>query len=401
MIDPPLSNETDRTVVLYVDHFPDIGGGQVSLLTRLDHLDTSTWKPIVAVPASDGELREELAERDVETIDIRYNRGDIRERNEKGILKRPMELARNVPTVVETTRDLIAVIRERNVDLVHTNSFKSAVLVAFPSRVTGTPLLFHARSSRAYSDHGVLDRYVCDAATRIVANSEFTASTFAPWSDKTTVIYNGVNTEMFSLDDAAPEVVRERHGLEPDQPVIGVIGRLTPRKRQTDLLHALPAVREEHPDTEVLLVGGSYEGLGSEHERRVQSTIRELGVGDSVTLTGYVDDVEEYFAAFDVSVLPSLKEPFGRVVVESLLMETPVVGTADGGIPEIVTHGETGYLVPPREPRTIADAVVRLLDDPTKAAEFGQRGRTEALERFDAASITAQETELYRDVLSP
>jgi len=395
-----MMDETNRRRALYVDHFPDIGGGQVSLLTRLDHLDTSVWHPIIAVATLDGDLRDELATREVDVVTIPYNRGDVRVKNEKGILKRPEAIAANASTAVKATWSLYELIREWDVDIVHTNSFKAAVLATLPARLTGTPLLYHARSSRAYSDHGVLDRYVCDNATRIIANSEFTASTFEPWREKTTIIYNGIDTEKFCPDDVSPGAIRKRHGLEPDQPLVGTVGRLTPRKRQIDVVRALPDIRRSYPDVQVLFVGGSYDGLGSEYERQIQSTVRELGVEDAVTFTGYVDDVQSYLAAFDVSVLCSLKEPFGRVVVESLLMETPVVGTADGGIPEIVTHGETGYLVPSKEPRTIADAVTRLLDDPSKATTFGRRGRKEALERFDAASITEQEETVYNDILA-
>ncbi|QLG28686.1 glycosyltransferase family 4 protein [Halorarum halophilum] len=345
-------------------------------------------------------MRDELARRDVDVVTVPYNRGDIRNKNEKGILTRPAEIAANIPTVVDATRSLYELIRDRNIDIVHTNSFKSAVLVSFPARITGTPLLFHARSSRAYSDHGILDRYVCESADRIIANSEFTASTYSPWSEKTTVIYNGVNTDVFDPAEVTPRDIIAEHDLRNDQPVIGTVGRLTPRKRQIDLVRALPEIQKSHPDVQVLFVGGSYKGLGTAHEREIAATMRELGVEDCITFTGYVDDVHRYLAAFDVSVLPSLKEPFGRVVVESLLMETPVVGTADGGIPEIVTHGETGYLVPPEEPRVIADSVTRLLDNPSRMTEFGQRGREESLERFDAATITEQEQAVYHDVLA-
>jgi len=394
-------NETGERFVLYVDHFPDIGGGQVSLLTRLDHLDTTTWHPIVAVPTLEGNLHDELASRNAEAVEIPFNRGDIRTKNEKGITRSPLTIAANATTTLRATQSLYRLIKRVDIDIVHTNSFKSAVLVTLPARLTGTPLLFHAHSSRAYSHHGVLDRYVCGNATRIIANSEFTASTYEPWQEKATVVYNGVDTDQFDPDDADTDDVLATHSLSSDQPVIGMVGRLTPRKRQIDLVRALPEIQQSFPDVHVLFVGGSYEGLGSEYERRVKATIRDLNVEDAITLTGYVDTVEDYLAACDVTVLPSLKEPFGRVVVESFLMETPVVGTADGGIPEIVTHGETGYLVPPEEPRTIADAVTRLLEHPSRAAEFGQQGRKEALERFDATTITEQEQALYRDVLDP
>lgn len=385
--------------VLYVDHFPDIGGGQVSLFTRLDHLDTSAWHPVVAVPTLEGDLHKELATRDVDIVRIPFNQGDIRTKNEKGITRRPLAMAANATTALGATQSLYRLIKREGIDIVHTNSFKSALLVTLPARLSGTPVLFHARSSRAYSDHGILDRYVCASATRVVANSEFTASTYEPWHEKTTVVYNGVDTTQFNPADTNTDNVLTNHDLSSDQPVIGMVGRLTPRKRQIDVVQAIKIIQQLFPDVHALFVGGSYEGLGSDYERHVRATIRELGVRDAITFTGYVDSVEDYLAACDVSVLPSLKEPFGRVVVESLLMETPVIGTADGGIPEIITHGETGYLVPPKKPRMIADAVTRLLKHPSRAKEFGRRGREEARERFDAATITEQEQAIYRDVL--
>jgi glycosyltransferase involved in cell wall biosynthesis len=388
-----------RRTVLYTDHFPEVAGGQMALLTRLEHLDRERWRPVVAVPETNGRLHEELRARDVEIVEIQFNRGDIRTKNEKGILSNPFQLSKHVPVVLGAVADLIRIIENERVELIHTNSFKSAVLSVLPATLTGVPLVYHAHSSRAYSDHGVLDHVVCTASDRIIANSSFTAETFDPWEGKIDVVYNPVDADRFDPDRVSTEPVRDRYEAT-DGPLIGSVGRLTPRKRQTDLIEAFPKVLDSYPDAKLLLVGGQYEGLGTEFEMKVTDRIRELGLEDAVIVTGFLEDIESVIAALDVLVHPAEKEPLGRVVIEALLLETPVVASGDGGIAEIIDHGETGLLVPQGNPAAIADGVTRLLDDPEWATSLARAGRRTARHRFAPERITDAEERIYEDVIS-
>jgi len=388
-----------RRTVLYTDHFPEVAGGQMALLTRLEYLDRERWRPVVAVPDTNGRFHEELRARNIETVEVQFNRGDIRSTNEKGILSDPLQLSKHVPVVLGAVADLTRIIDRAGVEVIHTNSFKSAVLSVLPATLTGTPLVYHAHSSRAYSDHGVLDHVVCTASQRIIANSSFTAETFGPWGEKTDVVYNPVDADRFDPGRVSIEPVRDRYGTS-DGPLIGSVGRLTPRKRQTDLIEAFPRILDSYPDATLLLVGGQYDGLGTEFEMKVTERIRELGLEDSVIVTGFLEDIESVIAALDVLVHPAEKEPLGRVVIEGLLLETPVVASGDGGIAEIIDHGETGLLVPQGNPAAIADGVTRLLDDPDWATSLGRAGRQTARDRFDPDRITDAEEQIYEAVIS-
>jgi glycosyltransferase involved in cell wall biosynthesis len=101
----------------------------------------------------------------------------------------------------------------------------------------------------------------------------------------------------------------------------------------------------------------------------------------------------------DLLVLASTDEPFGRVVIEGMAAGLPVVATASGGVPEIVVDGETGLLVPPREPGPMADAIAQMLTDRPRASAMGAAGRSRAVERFDVRRVARQVGEVYEQIL--
>jgi glycosyltransferase involved in cell wall biosynthesis len=158
-------------------------------------------------------------------------------------------------------------------------------------------------------------------------------------------------------------------------------------------------ILDAYPNATLLLVGGRYDGLGSKYEERVTGLIDTLDLRQNVVVTGYLDDIESTIAALDVLVHAAEKEPLGRVIIESLLLETPVVGTSDGGIPEILDHEETGLLVPTKDPPAIAEAVKRCLAEPEWAAKMGRHGRKKAREQFNAETITTAEERIYNEVI--
>jgi glycosyltransferase involved in cell wall biosynthesis len=161
----------------------------------------------------------------------------------------------------------------------------------------------------------------------------------------------------------------------------------------------MPDILDTYPNLTLVIVGGKYDGLGSEFEVSVNKLINELDLNDNVIMTGYVDDIESTIAALDVLVHAAEKEPLGRVIIESLLVETPVIGTLDGGIPEIIDHEKTGLLVPVNDPTAISEAVVRYLANPEWAAKMACQGRKKAKEKFDADTITAKEEHIYQSII--
>ncbi len=140
-----------------------------------------------------------------------------------------------------------------------------------------------------------------------------------------------------------------------DGPVIGYVGRIEPRKGVLDLVRAAPAIRAGAPGCRIVLVGNDTYGADAGYGDLV-------GADTDVEHYGWTDDGAAVMAHLDLLVLPSHAEPFGTVLAEALAAGTPVVATAVGGLPEVVTDGVDGVLVPPGRPDALAAGVLRALD---------------------------------------
>jgi glycosyltransferase involved in cell wall biosynthesis len=189
------------------------------------------------------------------------------------------------------------------------------------------------------------------------------------------LIYNGIDLTRYSEPDICGTLHSE-YSIPPDSPIVGVVARLEPEKGHPTLLEAWPAVIAAVPMAHLLIVGE-----GSQHEL-LEAQVAELGIGTSVTFTGRRDDVPAVTAALDVAVLPSYREAQGLSILEAMALSRPVVASAVGGIPEMIEHGRTGLLVPPREPGALAAAIVRLLTDHPYADTLAKAAQDLVHDRF-------------------
>ncbi|MDX6645560.1 MAG: teichuronic acid biosynthesis glycosyltransferase TuaC [Miltoncostaeaceae bacterium] len=208
------------------------------------------------------------------------------------------------------------------------------------------------------------------------------------------VVPNGADTRVFLPRERAE--ARARLGLPDDGPVVSYVGKLVPRKGVDALIEAL-GLLARRPGGAPLLAAV---GIG-ELRPALEARVRELGLGERVRFAGKVphDEVAWWIAAGDVFVLPSLSEGLPTVVCEAMACARPVVATAVDGTPEIVEDGETGFLVPPRDPRALAAALARVLDDPTLADRLGARAHERALERYTWAANAERMEALYAALL--
>ena len=208
--------------------------------------------------------------------------------------------------------------------------------------------------------------------------------------DKIEVVYSGTDTDRFDPRRASGVPIRKELGLAPGTPLVTQIGIREP-KGNDDVLRAFAGVHAARPDACLLLVGAR-----PEKRSVLEALIAELGLGDVATLWGYRDDIPEILAASHVSVDGS-HAGLGITgsLRESLAMETPVVATDAMGNPELVRHGETGLLVPPRDPEALAAAILRLLAEPAWADALGRSGRRLVVERFSTHAKVNRLEALY------
>jgi len=205
-----------------------------------------------------------------------------------------------------------------------------------------------------------------------------------------TVIRNGIALP------TAGHFVRESHGpsdISGGAPVvIGSAGALIARKSFGTLLRASELLAAKH-DIHVIIYGEGPE------RGRLESLSQQCGLSDRVELPGWRDDIYSALEALDIFVLPSLNESAGLVLLEAMACGLPVVATRVGGIPEYVAEGETGLLVPPRDPQALAAAIESLIVDPARREALGRAGRRRVEERFTAERMVAQTVQLYRRLL--
>jgi glycosyltransferase involved in cell wall biosynthesis len=192
-------------------------------------------------------------------------------------------------------------------------------------------------------------------------------------------VHNGIDAAPFdAVSDASARACRAELGIAPGVPVVVHAGRFHHWKGQQVLLEAL--VHERRPVA--CFVGAPLFGEDA-FAAGLRAEAERLGVSDRVRWLGFRDDVARLMRAADVVVHSSVyPEPFGRVVVEAMLARTPVVAARAGGVPEIVTDGETGWLVTPGDPVALAVAIGEVLDDPARAQAVAARANADARERF-------------------
>jgi starch synthase len=216
--------------------------------------------------------------------------------------------------------------------------------------------------------------------------------------DRVVVIYNGVDPDDYRPDPRTDALVR--HGIDPDQPSVVFLGRITAQK---GILELLAAAQWIHPSAQLVLCAASpdtpaiqaavAEGVAAlrQHRRGVVWIAEPLTRPEAVQVLSHAS----------VFVCPSRYEPFGLVNVEAMACGVAVVATATGGIPEIVEDGVTGYLVAPGPEfvPALAERINALVLDPETARRFGEAGRQRVLDRFTWPAVAAQTADLYRKVL--
>ena len=208
------------------------------------------------------------------------------------------------------------------------------------------------------------------------------------------VIYCPLDTERF-LAGIPGRSIREEFGIEADAPVVGQVGDLRYWKGFDDFISAAALILKEIPNARMLAVGRkseAYDGL--------LRLCKDLGIDDRIHFTGFRSDIEKCYAAMTVCVSSSTAgEAAPYALKEPLAMGVPVVATRVGGNGEVVIEGQTGFLVPPRTPRAMADAVLRLLNDLKLRKSMGQKGQQDVKNRFSLDGTIAQTEAVYRDAV--
>jgi len=294
-------------------------------------------------------------------------------------------------------------------DLVHSHTWYANLAGHLSSLLYGVPHVMTAHSLEplrpwkaeqlggGYALSSWCERTAIESAAAVIAVSQgmaadIRASYPAVPADRVHVIYNGIDANQYRPDHGRDAL--DRFGIDPAEPSVVFIGRVTRQKGLPVLLRAAEWI---DPSAQLVLCAGQADT--AELQAEVTGLVEHLRASRSgvIWLPGMLakSEVIQILSHATVFVCPSEYEPLGIVNLEAMACGCAVVASAVGGIPEVVADGETGQLVPPGDEGALATAVNAMITNPAVAAEFGARGRKRAVAEFSWDKIAAQTERLY------
>jgi glycosyltransferase involved in cell wall biosynthesis len=266
---------------------------------------------------------------------------------------------------------------------------------------TGAPIKIMSRRSLSnYHKHhpliGRLERRFHRAMDALVGNSQAVVNDLIAEGvprDKVHLIYNGVTA---ALDLPDRDVARKAIGLEQNVLVGAVIANLIPYKGHRDLVEGLAAVSQSLPLGWRMLCVGRDEGI----QRNLERLAEAHGIKENIQFLGERTDTTAFLAAADFCVLSSLEEGFSNVILEAMAAGLPIVVTSVGGNPEAVTDQEAGLVVPPRDPKALGNAILRLAQDPDLRERLGAAAKRRVKHKFSLENCVESHNRLYEELMS-
>lgn len=368
--------------ILFLDQSGKLGGAELSLL---DVASAYRDRCLVGLFA-DGTFRFALEKRHI-PVQVLTSQV-LKIQKDSGLWKSLGSLGQFLPLVWQVIR------LSHRFDVIYTNTQKAFVVGAIASLFSRRPLVHHQRDILS-TDHfsqtnlriAITLANLC--ATRVICNSQATREAFIAAGGKPAlaeVVYNGFAPADYETAPATVRALRQQLGLE-GRFVVGHFSRLSPWKGQHLLIEALTHCPE---DVTVLLVGDALFGEQA-YVQQLHQQVAALGLQHQVQFLGFRSDIPALMQLCDlVAHTSTAPEPFGRVIVEAMLCETPVVAAAAGGAVELVEPGKTGWLVPPADPVKLAAVINDCRQQPERRRTIARAAKAHACQHFNLTTTHQQ-----------
>jgi glycosyltransferase involved in cell wall biosynthesis len=318
-------------------------------------------------------------------------------------LSRRMDPASDLRTLAE----LVAHCRRQRFDLVHTHNIKTGVLGRLAAALTRAPRLVHTlhgipfdreTPARSRLPHLAVEWAACRVVDRVLVQSRADEATMLAGRviarDKLVRIGNGIALDRFAPERTDRAAARAALGLAASDVAFLSAGRLIVEKGYRELIAAAASARQRDPRLRLFLAGPVDEARDDCLSPADLDAARAAGV----VLLGERRDMPALLAAADVCVLPSWREGLPRFLMEAAALGKPLLATDVRGCREVVSAPDGGWLVPPRDPRALADAMVAIAAEPAARASIGAANRARALAEFDIEAVVRRIAAVYREL---
>jgi glycosyltransferase involved in cell wall biosynthesis len=370
-----------RLKILYVITKSNFGGAQRYVYDLATSLSPLSYEVVVAM-GSGGTLEDMLKHAQIRTVRIHS-------------LQRDLNIFKDISVLLE----LIKLFRKERPDVVHLNSSKIGGLGGLAGRIVGIKKIIFTGHGWAFNeDRSFISRKLITIAhwlTVILSHTTIAVAhsvarqieTMPLLQSRVRVIHNGIIPRHFDEKTKARHILAShhktlatRHSKVEQGFWIGTISELHPNKGLDFLITAFSRIAEFYADINLVIIG---EG---EDRKKLEHTIKKLNLSDRVFLLGFIPDASTYLRAFDIFMLTSRTEALPYVLLEAGSASLPAIASAVGGIPEILTHQQTGILTKPKDVQSIVGAILELIKHPEEQERFGT-----ALQQKIATEFTIDE----------
>lgn len=377
----------EKIKILFIITKSEMGGAQKFLLDLVINLNKKDWQTTVA-SGPDGILLEELKEYQIETVRLKH-------------LKNSFNLFGNLLALFEIWK----IIKKQKPQVLYLISSTAGFLGSLAGFFNGLPLIIYRIGGWAFKEpHSFLikktylwlEKISAPFKDFIIVNSKFDfdlalKNNIAP-EEKLRLFYNGLDPHQIKFlnkETARKEIDRRRDNKIKNNKIwIGTIANLYKNKGLNYLIEAIPKIKKFHLN--LIIIG---EG---EERKNLENLIKEYRLEDSIYLIGEIEKASKFLKAFDIFVLPSIKEGQPWVILEAMAAQIPIVAANIAGIPEMIEHEKSGLLVEPADAEILAQAIEKILTHPSLAQEMTDKALKDLKAKFSLKNLISENEELFK-----
>jgi L-malate glycosyltransferase len=382
--------------ILFYNHTNQVSGAERVLLLILSRLNRRRFEAVLVCPPA-GQLQKEARALNVSCADVDQLNARFTWRIDA--------LIRYFASFVSAIRQVRARVREYQPDLIHANSVRAGLVISAATVGLGTPVVWHV--------HDLLPKHPLSACirlfallrppVRIIVVANAAADRFKekllrrfPGRVKVAVIYNAVDAAKPSSTSISVSLRKELHIRNSDR-LVGIVGNLSPIKGQLELIRAFAEARKRVPNLALLIVGSALFNREDGYQKQLFAEVRALKLDHCVRFLGQRNDVPAIMAALDLLVMNSRSEAFPLVALEGMAAGVPILATAVGGLPELITHEKNGWLVPLGDEEKLIEGMTSLLERRDLSAGLAKHARQHVAKTFPVHKFITRIEALYHE----
>ena len=286
----------------------------------------------------------------------------------------PVQLLKYFFNIIFISLKVRKIIFENKINIIYSNSVKGHIYCLPLKVLVRIPIVWHVRDN---IKNRLINSLFVFASKKIICISKHIYSQVVDFSaSKIVLVYGGISLKQFNPNkNDVCQNLRSDLGLQPNKTIIAQIGQITRWKNQIEFIKCAKIIIDINKNVHFIIVGNANSTNDRKYLVEIKNEILRYNISDYISIIDYTANINEIYSQVDVLVHPSIKEPFGRVIVEAMAFKIPVVAYNLGGPKEIIQNEVSGFLVEPYNYKSIAEKVLILLSDKSKRIAFGEEGR--------------------------